>query len=76
MRQPLKSSCLFNLLIYLFISPSYVWWYDWDLMLLLLPAQIDGGGLGVIGVKPPKLSRGHLGLTATDWVQLAAGLQM
>lgn len=48
----------------------------WDLMLFLLPAQIDGGGLGVIGVKPPKLSRGHLGLTAADWVQLAAGLQM
>lgn len=45
-------------------------------MLFLLPAQIDGGGLGVIGVKPPKLSRGHLGLTAADWVQPAAGLQM
>lgn len=42
-------------------------------MLFLLPAQIDGGGLGVIGVKPPKFSRGHLGLTAADWVQLTAG---
>lgn len=73
---PLKPSCPFHSFIHFFISPLYVRRCAWDLMLFLLPAQIDGGGLGVIGVKPPKLSRGHLGLTAADWVQLAAGLQM
>lgn len=35
--------------------------------------------LAVIGVKPPalqKFSRGHLGLTGADWVQLPVGLQI